>query len=332
MKQKMKTCINENEKKSQYNKIELTVLIPIFNEEDSIEELYKKTLLVLRDLKISYEFIFIDDGSTDSSLSKLKNLRKKDDSIKIIQFRRNFGKSSALEAGFNFSRGDFLVTMDGDLQDDPSEIPRFIKKAEEGFDLVSGWKKNRQDSLVKIASSKIFNLTVSFLFGIKLHDFNCGFKIYKRELVDNLEVYGEMHRFMPALAYQKGYSVTEIPVKHHKRLHGVSKYGKLGFKRLKNYLLDPVSILLLTKYSRKPLHFFGNLGLVSFFSGFLFCFYLTTLWFLGERPIGNRPLLFLGILLIIVGIQLIFMGLLGEIIIKNSSKKEEVFYIKKTWQ
>jgi glycosyltransferase involved in cell wall biosynthesis len=228
--------------------------------------------------------------------------------------RRNFGKSEALALGFNSASGDVIITMDADLQDEPEEIPRFITRLEEGYDLVSGWKKHRKDPITKIISSKIFNSVTSLLSGVKIHDFNCGFKAYKREVVENLDVYGELHRFLPALAYQKGFRVDEIEVKHHKREFGQSKYGKFGLRRFTNFLLDPINVLLLTKYSKKPIHFFGVAGLFSFFIGFIFGSYLTILKITTGTFQGHYPLLIFVALLIIVGVQLVSLGLIGEMI------------------
>lgn len=312
----------------QYPAKKLSIIIPTFNEAESLEELNKKIIQVLLALPFNYEIIYIDDGSTDKSFDILNELHQKNSKIKIIQFRKNFGKSAALAAGFTEAVGDLIITMDADLQDDPSEIPNLIDKINKGYDLISGWKQDRQDSMFKIISSKIFNFTVSMLSGIKLHDFNCGFKIYRQEVVKNLDIYGEMHRFLPVLANQQGFKIGELKIKHNARKYGKSKYGKWGIRRIKNYLLDPINIILLTKYKTRPAHFFGNLGLLLFFIGFIICSYLTVLWFFGQGPIGNRPLLFLGILLIIISVQLISMGFLGEIITRQNYQKDENYYIK----
>lgn len=306
----------------------LSVVIPLYNEEGSLLELNQQLKNVLANLDISYEILYIDDGSADNSVKILKELVAGDSHLKIIQHKRNFGKSTALAVAFSKVQGDLVVTMDADLQDDPQEIPRFIAEIKKGYDLVSGWKQDRQDPLVKLISSKIFNTTVSLLSGLKLHDFNCGFKIYKKEVVQSLEIYGELHRLIPFLAYQQGFKVGEIPVRHHARQFGQSKYGKSGLKRLSNYILDPINVIVITKYKRKPAHFFGNLGLISFSLGVLISLYLTILWFMGNS-IGNRPLFFLGILLIIIGIQLISMGFLGELIVRENISKDKDEYIKK---
>ncbi|MBT6691681.1 glycosyltransferase [Candidatus Parcubacteria bacterium] len=307
---------------------EISIVIPLFNEKGSLQELNDKLVDVLTGLNLTYEIVYIDDGSDDGSLDILKQLKVSNQQIKVISLRRNFGKSAALAIGFQECQGDLVVTMDADLQDDPNEIPNLIAKINKGYDLVSGWKKDRKDPLVKLISSKIFNITVASMTGIKLHDFNCGFKIYKKEVVKNINVYGELHRFLPALAHQQGFKVTEVVVKHHARKFDESKYGNLGLGRFTNYLLDPINVILLTKYARKPAHFFGNLGLMFFLLGSGLCLYLTIVWFQGQA-IGSRPLLFLGVLFIIIGIQLISMGFLGEIIVRQADKKETRHYIKK---
>lgn len=307
----------------------ISVIIPLLNEAESIDELNKKIIGVLSSINFDYEIIYIDDGSTDNSYEILKKIKQANEKIIVIHFKRNFGKSIALNVGFQEAVGDLVITMDADLQDDPSEIPNFIEKINKGYDLISGWKQNRKDRLIKLISSKIFNITVSLLSGLKLNDVNCGFKIYKKEVIKNIDVYGELHRFLPVLAYEKGFKIGELKIKHNHRKFGKSKYGKFGLRRLKNYLVDPINILFITKYSKKPAHFFGSIGFLFLFLGLIVCLYLTTLWFLGERPIGNRPLLFFGILLIMIGIQLISMGFLGEIITKKNASKEKIHYIKK---
>lgn len=307
----------------------ISIIIPLYNEAESLQELCSEIIKIILVLPYDYEIIFIDDGSTDNSLKKLKELREKNNKITIIELRKNFGKSEALFTGFSEASGDLIITMDADLQDEPSEIPNFVNEINKGYDLVSGWKKYRKDPLIKIISSKIFNFTVAMLTGVKLHDFNCGFKAYRKEVAKNIDIYGDLHRLIPVLAHQKGFKIGEMIISHKKRKFGSSKYGKWGLRRLKNYLLDPVNILLLTKYSEKPAHFFGSLGVISFLTGFLLSLYLSILWLLNKGPIGNRPLLFLGVLLMVIGIQLISMGFLGEIIIKSSREKQNKFYVKK---
>lgn len=307
----------------------LSVLIPLYNEEKSLQPLSEQIGQVLNKLNYQYEIIYIDDGSTDGSFTELKKIKHLlGDKVKIIQFRKNFGKSAALAAGFKYAEGDLITTMDADLQDDPQEIPNFISKINEGYDLVSGWKQKRKDPLIKILSSKIFNFTVSLLTGIKLHDFNCGFKIYRSEVIKNINVYGELHRFLPVLAQQKGFKIGELRINHQKRQFGKSKYGKFGLRRTSNYLLDTVNVLLLSKYLNKPLHFFGNLGLLTFFIGFVIGLYITALKIWTGSIQGHYPLLMLGILLIMAGMQLVTLGLLAELIIKKNREEKDLYNIK----
>ena len=309
-------------------KKDLSIIIPLFNEEESLEELNSKIINTVNSLGLSYELIYIDDGSVDNSLKVLKRIKESNNNINIIQFRKNFGKSAALSTGFKYTSGDLIITMDADLQDEPKEIPRFIEKIKNGYDLVSGWKKNRTDPIIKKISSKIFNNTVSLLTNIKLHDFNCGFKIYRKNVIKNIDVYGELHRFIPVLANQQGFKIGELKIKHNKRKYGSSKYGKSGIRRIKNYLLDIINVLLITKYTQKPLHFFGTIGLLLFIIGFIIGLYLTYLKLLTGSIQNHYPLLMLVILLIITGIQLISLGLMSEIIIKDKSNK---YSIKKTY-
>lgn len=307
----------------------VSLILPVCNEEKTLEELHQRIKKVLKDIDFDYEMIFIDDGSTDNSLEILKEIQKNNSGIQIIQFRKNLGKSAALSVGFEKAMGDYIFTLDTDLQDNPEEIPNFIEKIKEGYDLVSGWKKDRHDPLIKVISSKFFNKTVAQITGLKIHDFNCGFKCYRNEVAKIINIRGEFHRLIPVIVHQLGFKVSEIPIKHSPRKHGKSKYGSFGLRRITNYLLDPISIVLLTKYAQKPVHFFGNIGLFSLLTGSIINIYLLILWIIGQRPIGNRPLLFLGILLIIIGVQLVSMGLLGEIIIQNKSDKDLKKYIKK---
>lgn len=289
----------------------LSIVIPVFNEDGSLPSLHNEIKSVMVSEKYKYELIFIDDGSTDQSLAVLKELKVSDNNIKIISFRKNFGKAAALQSAFLYAKGEYIITMDADLQDDPNEIPRMIEKLDKGFDLVSGWKFNRLDPLEKRLPSKLFNKITSVLSGVDLHDFNCGFKAYKKEVIKDIDIYGELHRYIPVLAHRKGFKITEIKVNHLKRQYGKSKYG---FERYLRGLFDSMSTSFLLKYYDKPMHFFGKIGLLSFLSGGGICLYLAIEWFRGIS-IGTRPLLLLGILLIILGVQFVSTGFLGDMIV-----------------
>ena len=309
------------------NKIKYSIILPVFNEEKSLDELIQRLVKVLNNLKDNYEIIFIDDGSSDKSLAIMQKLSHKNSKIKVISFRKNFGKSTALICGFHFSLGEIIFTMDADLQDQPEDIPLFLKKFKQGYDSVSGWKKHRYDPIDKVIVSRIFNFLATKLTGVKIHDFNCGFKAYKREAIKDLELYGDLYRFIPALISWQGFKVGEIEVNHHRRLYGKSKFGQ---SRLIRGILDLFTTVFILRFLKRPLHFFGFLGLMFFLLGFLISLYLTIIWF-GGQSIGHRPLLVLGILLIVVGFQFISTGLLGEMMtyFQNKSEKEKVFPIAK---
>jgi len=256
-------------------------------------------------------------------------ISNKDANVKLIKFRKNFGKSAGLQAGFDVANGDIIFTMDADLQDDPKEIPNFINKINEGYDLVVGWKKKRLDPISKTVPSKIFNKVTSNAFKLKLHDYNCGFKAYKKDLVNELDIYGEMHRYIPALAHAKGYKVAEIPIEHRKRKFGKSKYG---FERYLRGFLDLLTVKLVTNYIRSPLYLFGGIGASFSIVGFLVGLYLTIMKYAFGMPLGNRPLLYFAILLITIGLQFFSVGLLGELIINQNRKnnKEKTYSVEKT--
>ena len=288
----------------------ITFVIPMYNEEGSLALLYEKIIQNTAN-KYKYEIIFVDDGSTDGSVTVIRKIIEDDPNVHLIVFRKNFGKAAALQAGFRNSKGDIIITMDADLQDDPSEISHFIDKINEGYDLVSGWKKERHDPLEKRLPSKLFNKVTSHLSGVQLHDFNCGFKAYRREVVENIDVYGELHRYIPVLAYRKGFKITEIVVHHNKREYGKSKYG---FERYLRGLFDSITVAFLGKFYDRPMYFFGKIGLLLLGVGALICGYLTVLWFLGQG-IGGRPLLMLGVLSIILGVQMFSIGFLGDMLV-----------------
>lgn len=304
----------------------LSLIIPVRDEQESILLLYKEITNVLKTINKNYEIIFVDDGSIDDTFEKIKGLQQKNDKVKVLKLRGNFGKSVALQTGFNFSRGKIILTLDGDLQDNPNEIPKFLKKIEEGFDLVTGWKKKRQDPLSKVVPSRILNSVTPFLTGVKLHDVNCGFKAYRREVIENLNLYGELYRFIPILAAKQNFKVGEVIVEHRPRLFGKSKFG---WGRGVKGLLDLVTIVFLTSYTRRPGHFFGTIGLVAFFFGFLIGLYITYLRITTGSIQFRHPLLYLGVLLIIIGIQFISTGLLAEMIIFSNRKSENSELLKK---
>ncbi|MHB0998967.1 MAG: glycosyltransferase family 2 protein [Armatimonadota bacterium] len=301
---------------------DISIVIPLYNEEDNLEPLYREITENLRKMNRTYEIIFVNDGSTDGSIAILEELCIVDPLVKVIHLRRNFGKAVALSAGFKEAHGNIIITMDGDLQDNPVEIPRFVAGIETGYDLVSGWKYVRHDPLSKTLPSKLFNKVVSSATGLSLHDFNCGFKAYSKDLIDKLQIYGELHRYIPALAYGNGFRVTEIKVDHRPRKHGKSKYG---WERYTRGLLDLLTVIFITKYTKKPLHLFGSAGLLFMGIGFVINAYLAIIWLMGQ-PIGHRPLLNLGVLLMVLGVQFVSTGLLGEML-THSQKHDEESYI-----
>jgi glycosyltransferase involved in cell wall biosynthesis len=295
----------------------LSIVVPLYNEEKSLPELYAAIKRVVQQRGIRHEILFVDDGSTDGSLAVIEEMQKQDAAVTVVSFRRNSGKSAALQAGFDRCQGDVVITMDADLQDDPNEIPNLMAKLEEGYDLVSGWKKVRHDPISKTIPSRLWNLVVAWMSGIRLHDFNCGLKAYRKEVVKDLHVYGEMHRFLPVMAKWSGFRVTEIVVKHHPRKYGKTKFG---VSRFLSGILDLTTVMFLTKYTRKPLHLFGVMGLISMLLGFAICVYLAIGWFQGIW-IGNRPILLLGVLLIVVGVQFFSIGLLGEMLTHSMERQ-----------
>ncbi len=307
-------------------KLGISVVIPLYNEQDSLRELtaaLKQQCMRLAGSK--YEILYINDGSTDHSGEILQDILATSSRVSTISFRRNLGKSAALAAGFAEAQYGIVITMDADLQDDPREFVNLIGKLAEGYDLVSGWKKKRHDPMSKTGPSKFFNAVTSFFSGIRLHDFNCGLKAYRKEVTDSLQVYGELHRFLPALAYWQGFRVTEIPVTHHPRKFGKSKFGSSRF--FKGFL-DLVSVVFTNRYGKRPLHLFGTVGTLMAVAGFVLDIWLTVEWIAGLTSLSNRPLLLLGLLLILVGVQLISIGLLGEMIVKNSISRSSISYSK----
>ncbi|MBR2922097.1 MAG: glycosyltransferase family 2 protein [Alphaproteobacteria bacterium] len=310
------TAASFNSKNKTFNC--LSVVISAYNEQDNIIPLYRKLKRNLVSLQKkhfynNYEIFFINDGSTDQTKNRIETLCLKDKHVKIISLRKNFGKSTALQTGFHYTKGDVIITLDADMQDDPDEISRFITKIQEGYDIVSGWKINRLDPLEKRIMSKIFNFITRKLSGIRLHDCNCGFKAYRRDVINALYIYGEFHRYIPLLASRNGFSICEIPITHHKRLSGKSKFGTERYLR---GMFDAISVIFLLKFYDKPMYFFGKIGLFLFTIGFAICSYLTALWFSGHS-IGSRPLLILGVLFLLIGFQSFSIGLIANLIIDN---------------
>ena len=299
--------------------MKISVIIPVYNEVESINELYNQLTKALEDY-IPYEIIFIDDGSSDDSAEIIKKICELNNSTNLIQFQRNYGKSAALAEGFKYANGNYIVSMDADLQDDPSEIKNLVNKLEEGFDLVSGWKKDRKDPLSKRLPSKLFNFVTRLFTGVHIHDFNCGLKIYRKAVVKTLELYGGRHRYIPAMAGQKKFKVTEIIVNHRPRIYGETKYGG---SRLFHGLFDLISILFLSKYTQSPMYFFGKIGLITFLTGFGIEIYVLYLKYMIGDPFAKHiALLMLGILIIVIGIQFFSIGLIGEMIANSNQDKE----------
>jgi glycosyltransferase involved in cell wall biosynthesis len=296
----------------------LSVVVPLFNEAESLEELHSEIRSVCDRNRIPFEVLYVDDGSTDGSFEVLEKIHRGDPRAKAVQFRRNCGKSEALAAGFRLAQGDVVVTMDADLQDDPAEIPGLLAKLDQGYDLVSGWKKTRRDPLSKRLPSKFFNRTTSLLTGIRLHDFNCGLKAYRREAAKTIQVYGELHRYIPALAKWHGFRISELEVNHRPRKFGKTKFGA---SRYLTGMLDLITVMFLGKFTRRPLHLFGSIGLLFSLTGGAVTLYLIILRVTHRIFLSNRPLLFIGIVFLILGIQFVSIGLLGEMITRSGASE-----------
>lgn len=314
------------------NEVDISIIFPVLNEEKNLTELYSRLTDVLSKIGRNYEIIAVDDGSTDASFEILKQFCQKDHHMKVIRFRRNFGQTAAMSAGFHYAKGRIIVTLDSDLQNDPDDIPRLLAKLEEGYDIVSGWRADRKDKfLSRKLPSILANRLIVKITGVKIHDFGCTLKAYRAEVIKNINLYGEMHRFIPALAKWIGAEIAEIKVKHHPRKHGKSKYG---LSRTIRVILDLITIKFLLSFSTRPIQIFGLLGLGSGIIGFFICVYLTIgkLFFPSEATSLTKrmPMLLLGILLILVGIQLVTMGLLGEIMVRTyyESQKKPIYVIK----
>jgi glycosyltransferase involved in cell wall biosynthesis len=306
----------------------ISIVIPVLNEEESLVELHTQITEALEPTAYDHEILFIDDGSTDRSSEIILELNQKDRRVKLLKFQRNYGKAAALNIGFERARGDYIITMDGDLQDDPAEIVPLIEAIyAQGKDMISGWKKERHDPFSKTIPSKFYNYVTSKMSGIPLHDFNCGLKAYKASVIKNVDVYGEMHRYIPVLAKQQGFTCGEKVVQHRARKYGTTKYGLWRFI---SGPFDLMTVLFLGKYLKRPLHFFGILGLIVGLAGFGILSYISYLWFMqyifgSGQWIGNRPIFFVGILLAIIGVQFVSMGLLGEIMANSAVKEKPKF-------
>ncbi len=294
----------------------ISVVVPLLNEEHSLDALHHELAAALDSRGEPFEIVFVDDGSTDGSMQVLTRLNAETTNVVVVHLRRNFGKAAALQAGFLEARGDIVVTIDADLQDDPAEIPQLLAKLDEGFDLVSGWKTRRNDPLTRRLFSRLFNWTTAVVSGVRLHDVNCGLKAYRAEVLHGMRLYGELHRFIPVLASYRGFRIAEIPVNHRARQHGRSRYGPERYFR---GFFDLLSVTFMGRYRYRPLHLFGGLGVFMGAVGFVILLYLTVIWFWGHG-IGQRPLLTLGVLLVVVGIQFVSLGLLSELI---TSQHEE---------
>ncbi|HSW87863.1 MAG TPA: glycosyltransferase family 2 protein [Candidatus Saccharimonadales bacterium] len=296
----------------------ISIVVPVMNEEESLEAFYKEITRVVPTLSKEYEFVFIDDGSTDKSLSMLQELAQRDTHVRVFSFRKNHGKAEALTLGFQMAKGETIVTLDADLQDRPDQIKKLLDKMDDSYEMVSGWRKDRHDSPAKVFASRIFNYFAGSFWGLNLHDYNCGLKAYTGDAAKSLKLYGGMHRFIPLIAYQNGFSVAEVPVVHDERKFGKSKYGYGILKIFKN-LPDMFTMLFLIRYSKRPLHFFGILGSLFSLIGCITLLYLWVIHTFYKVTVGGRPSLFIGTVCIIAGLQIFFTGFLAELLINLHS-------------
>jgi glycosyltransferase involved in cell wall biosynthesis len=295
----------------------ISIVVPVRDEEQSIDPLYRELCDALDEARDEWEVLYVDDGSVDGTFAALVRLHAAQTNVRVVRLRKRLGKAAALDAGFGEAAGSIIVTIDGDLQDDPDEIPRLLAKLDEGFDLVSGWKTSRQDPLSRRIPSRIFNRVAGWVSGTRLHDMNCGLKAFRSEVAQELSLYGELHRFIPLLAADRGFRVAEIPVNHRPRAHGRSRYG---MERYVRGFLDLLTVAFMSRYRHRPLHLFGGLGLLIASLGFVVLSYLTVLKLTGHA-IGGRPLLVLGVLLMVVGIQLLSLGLISELITSHNAER-----------
>ena len=306
----------------------LSVVIPLFNEEENVHLLYDELKEALDPLEAGYEIIFIDDGSSDKSLELLRGIQEKDDKIIVVSFRRNFGQTAAMSAGFDYANGDVIITMDADLQNDPKDIAKMLEKLEEGYDVVTGWRHARKDAFInRKLPSMIANKIISVTTGVNLHDYGCTLKAFRREVTDNIRLYGEMHRFIPAIASGMGISFTEVKVNHRARRFGTSKYG---ITRTIRVLLDLLTVKFLLSYATRPLHVFGSMGFLSAGVGGFIAFFMTMQRFFMGVGLADRPLLLLAVLLIFMGVQFVTMGLIAELIVRtyHESQHKPIYYVR----
>jgi glycosyltransferase involved in cell wall biosynthesis len=306
----------------------VSIIVPVYNEEENVAEMYAELSAVADNSGLNTEFVFIDDGSRDSTADRLEELARTDSRIRLVRLRRNFGQTAAMAAGFDYAEGDVVVTIDGDLQNDPAEIPRMIAKLDEGYDLVAGWRKNRQDRMLsRKIPSMIANRLISKTTNVELHDYGCTLKVFTKEVAKNLQLYGEMHRFIPAIAAQMGVRIAEIPVNHRPRIHGSTKYG---ISRTFRVILDLLVVNFFLGYSTRPIHMFGMLGMLSGGLGGLLLFWLSVEKIFFGMAIGNRPLLLLGAMLVLIGLQFVCFGLLAEVLMRtyHESQNKKTYVVR----
>ena len=309
--------------------MDISVVVPLYNEEDNVQLLYEEIKGVLDTMAEQAEIVFVDDGSRDRTLAKLEAIQADDDHVRVVSLRRNFGQTAAMTAGFDHARGGIIITMDGDLQNDPHDIPQLVAKLNEGYDVVTGWRYDRQDPfLSRKLPSQLANRLISWVTGVGLHDYGCTLKAFRREVIDNINLYGEMHRFIPAIASGMGISFTEVKVNHRARRFGTSKYG---ISRTIRVVLDLITVKFMLSYATRPLHVFGTVGVVSSLLGVLIALVLTVQRQLYGVALANRPLLLLAVLLIFMGIQFITIGLLAELVVRtyHESQKKPIYYVRK---
>ena len=309
--------------------MDISVVVPLYNEEDNVQLLYEEIKGVLDTMAEQAEIVFVDDGSRDRTLAKLEAIQAGDDHVRVVSLRRNFGQTAAMTAGFDHARGGVIITMDGDLQNDPHDIPQLVGKLNEGYDVVTGWRHDRQDAfLSRRLPSQLANRLISWVTGVGLHDYGCTLKAFRREVIDNINLYGEMHRFIPAIASGMGISFTEVKVNHRARRFGTSKYG---ISRTIRVVLDLITVKFMLSYATRPLHVFGTVGVVSSLLGVLIALVLTVQRQMYGVALANRPLLLLAVLLIFMGIQFITIGLLAELVVRtyHESQKKPIYYVRK---